>query len=85
MSASGYGAFGLNVWTVNGTSTVIYGHMSRTAVVPGQTVHTGQVLGYVGCTGVCTGPHLHFEVRLGARRWTPWPCCRDRRTVTFTP
>lgn len=71
VSASGYGAFGLNVWTVNGTSTVIYGHMSRTAVVPGQTVHTGQVLGYVGCTGVCTGPHLHFEVRLGGQAVDP--------------
>ncbi|GGO28167.1 M23 family metallopeptidase [Deinococcus humi] len=71
VSASGYGAFGLNVWTVNGNSTVIYGHMSQTAVVPGQTVQTGQLLGYVGCTGICTGPHLHFEVRLGGQAVDP--------------
>ena len=71
VSASGYGSFGLNVWTVDGNSTVIYGHMSQTAVVPGQTVQTGQVLGYVGCTGICTGPHLHFEVRLGGQAVDP--------------
>jgi murein DD-endopeptidase MepM/ murein hydrolase activator NlpD len=71
VSASGYGSFGLNVWTVSGNSTVIYGHMSRTAVVPGQAVQPGQVLGYVGCTGICTGPHLHFEVRLEGQAVDP--------------
>lgn len=71
VSASGYGAFGLNVWTVSGSSTVIYGHMSRTAVVAGQVVQPGQLLGYIGCTGICTGPHLHFEVRLGGQVTDP--------------
>ncbi|MDV6374019.1 peptidoglycan DD-metalloendopeptidase family protein [Deinococcus arenicola] len=71
VTASDHGAFGLNVYTVSGTSTVIYGHMSRTAVVPGQSVQPGQVLGYVGCTGICTGPHLHFEVRLGGQQVDP--------------
>ncbi len=43
----------------------IYGHMSETNVVQGQHVETGDLLGLVGETGVVTGPHLHFEIRLG--------------------
>lgn len=42
----------------------IYAHMNKTAVVEGQTVEQGQVIGYVGNTGNTTGPHVHFEVRL---------------------
>jgi murein DD-endopeptidase MepM/ murein hydrolase activator NlpD len=51
----------------NGLAT-LYGHQSSIAVAPGQRVGRGQVIGYVGCTGLCTGPHLHFEVRV---RGTP--------------
>ncbi len=39
-----------------------YGHMSRIAVRSGQQVRQGQVIGYVGSTGMSTGPHLHWEV-----------------------
>jgi murein DD-endopeptidase MepM/ murein hydrolase activator NlpD len=39
-----------------------YGHMSRIAVEPGDQVRRGQVIGYVGSTGLSIGPHLHYEV-----------------------
>jgi murein DD-endopeptidase MepM/ murein hydrolase activator NlpD len=41
-----------------------YGHQSALAAGNGQSVSQGQVIGYVGCTGHCFGPHLHFEVRV---------------------
>jgi murein DD-endopeptidase MepM/ murein hydrolase activator NlpD len=46
-----------------GVSTA-YGHQSSIAVGNGQVVSQGQTIGYVGCTGHCFGPHLHFEVRI---------------------
>lgn len=39
-----------------------YAHMSRIAVSPGTSVRRGQVIGYVGSTGLSTGPHLHYEM-----------------------
>jgi murein DD-endopeptidase MepM/ murein hydrolase activator NlpD len=41
-----------------------YGHLSGFAVMAGETVRRGQVIGYVGATGRATSPHLHYEVRI---------------------
>ncbi len=48
-----------------------YGHMSRIAVSPGQSVRSGQVIGYVGSTGLSTGPHLHYEMYRSGRTVNP--------------
>jgi len=47
----------------NGLATA-YGHQSSIAAGNGAQVAQGQTIGYVGCTGHCFGPHLHFEVRI---------------------
>src|SRR3569623_1451753 len=49
----------------------LYGHMSRfaSAIRPGSRIRQGQTIGYVGMTGLATGPHLHYEFRIdGAHR-----------------
>ena len=48
-----------------------YGHMSRIAVSPGDRVSAGQVIGYVGSTGLSTGPHLHYEMYRDGRTVNP--------------
>ncbi len=48
-----------------------YAHQSQLAVSLGQSVSQGQVIGYVGCTGHCFGPHLHFEVRINGNPVDP--------------
>jgi murein DD-endopeptidase MepM/ murein hydrolase activator NlpD len=47
------------------TLYTIYAHMIETIALVGQHVETGDVIGLVGSTGATTGPHLHFEVRMG--------------------
>jgi murein DD-endopeptidase MepM/ murein hydrolase activator NlpD len=63
---SGYGI--CTIVDHGGGVSTLYAHQSRKLVTSGP-VQAGQVIGYVGCTGYCTGPHLHFEVRVdGAPR-----------------
>ncbi|MDD5570916.1 MAG: M23 family metallopeptidase [Bacteroidales bacterium] len=49
----------------------LYGHMSRMAVHYGQKVKRGQLIGYVGSTGISTAPHLHYEVWKGTKKVNP--------------
>ena len=66
---SGYEGYGLLVLVDVGNGyTLLYGHLSRAAVRIGQHLDQGDPIGSAGCTGYCTGTHLHFELRrLG--RW----------------
>ena len=64
VASAGWGAGYGNMVQLNhaGGLSTRYGHMSRVAVRAGQTVRQGQVIGYVGSTGMSTGPHLHYEL-----------------------
>lgn len=48
-----------------------YGHMTKYVVSVGDTVTQGQVIGYVGSTGISTGPHLHFEIYINGATVNP--------------
>ncbi|MBM3449863.1 MAG: LysM peptidoglycan-binding domain-containing M23 family metallopeptidase [Armatimonadetes bacterium] len=50
-----------------------YGHASAICVRRGQVVERGQRIAAVGCTGACTGSHLHFEIRVGGDPVDPLP------------
>ena len=65
----GYGNF--VVLDHGGNLATAYGHQSQIAVTCGQQVSQGDVIGYVGCTGHCFGPHLHFEVRVNGNPVDP--------------
>ena len=54
----------------NGMRT-IYMHQSQTAATVGQTVSAGDVIGYVGTTGLSTGPHLHFQIEINGSPVNP--------------
>lgn len=66
---SGYG----NMVCITHTSrfSTCYAHLSRFGVSNGAQVRQGQIIGYVGCTGNCTGPHLHFETRVTGQAQDP--------------
>lgn len=68
---SGYGRY-VEIRHANGYATA-YGHMSAIAdnITPGTRVSQGQVIGYVGSTGVSTGPHLHYEIKINGHTVDP--------------
>ena len=68
-SAQGYG----NHVVINhgyGYQT-LYGHMSKIATQPGKQVKRGELIGYVGSTGMSTGPHVHYEVIKNGEKVNP--------------
>lgn len=68
------GGYGLLVEVEHaGGLTTRYAHLSRIAVVPGQAIAKGTLIGLVGSTGQSTGPHLHYEVRLRGEAVNPLP------------
>jgi murein DD-endopeptidase MepM/ murein hydrolase activator NlpD len=69
-SLSGYGRV-VVIDHGNGYQTY-YGHLSRVMVMPGQQIRQGDAVGEVGMTGRTTGPHLHYEVRVGAAPVNPY-------------
>lgn len=63
VSAGWHGGYGRQVAIAHaGGIETTYGHMSQIAAYAGEMVRRGQVIGYVGSSGLSTGPHLHFEV-----------------------
>ena len=88
------GCYSFGKWVMvrhnNGLNTM-YAHLSSIQVSEGQSVSTGQLLGYSGQTGYATGPHLHFGVyvsastqivQLGAATQASTPCARATMPVT---
>jgi murein DD-endopeptidase MepM/ murein hydrolase activator NlpD len=68
-ASGGYGNFTCIQHT--GAMSTCYAHQSRFATSLGASVSQGQVIGYVGCTGLCFGDHLHFEVRINGAVTNP--------------
>ena len=65
------GGYGNCIMIDHGGKVTVYAHLSSRAVSPGQTVSAGQTIGYVGSTGMSTGAHLHFEVRINGAVQNP--------------
>ena len=81
-----HGYYGRMIELRNGPDLVTrYGHMLRYAhgLHDGEEVHAGQIIGYVGSTGLSTGPHLYFEIWEHGRRIDPLRI--ESRTAAVTP
>ena len=73
IEAGWIGGYGNTVMIEHGGGIVtLYGHNESLAVSVGQSVNQGDVIAYCGSTGNSTGPHCHFEVRLGGEPVSPW-------------
>ena len=73
VAAAGWnGGYGREVRLDHGQGLqTLYAHMSRLAALPGQRVHAGEIIGFVGSSGLSTGPHLHYEVLKDGRPVNP--------------
>jgi murein DD-endopeptidase MepM/ murein hydrolase activator NlpD len=72
VAAGWAGGYGREVQIAHAGGFVsLYGHMSQIVAEAGSYVRQGQVIGYVGSSGLSTGPHVHFEVRQGGQPVNP--------------
>jgi murein DD-endopeptidase MepM/ murein hydrolase activator NlpD len=86
VAAGWTGGYGRQVQVAHGGGIVTtYSHMSGIAASAGEPVRQGQVIGYVGSTGLSTGPHLHFEVRVNGRPVDPMQVRLQSRNVISGP
>ena len=73
IEAGWIGGYGNTIMIEHGSGIVtLYGHNESLAVGVGQQVNQGDVIAYCGSTGNSTGPHCHFEVRVGGEPVSPW-------------
>ena len=73
IEAGWIGGYGNTIMIDHGGGIVtLYGHNESLAVGVGQSVNQGDVIAYCGSTGNSTGPHCHFEVRVGGEPVSPW-------------
>ncbi|MDR7402697.1 MAG: LysM peptidoglycan-binding domain-containing M23 family metallopeptidase [Armatimonadota bacterium] len=80
--AGWYYAYGLTVIVDHGDGLqTLYGHLSSLLVRAGDAVRAGQPIARVGCTGRCSGSHLHFEIRVRGRAVDPSPYLAGRPPV----
>jgi murein DD-endopeptidase MepM/ murein hydrolase activator NlpD len=71
---TGYEGYGNVVaLDIGGGYSLLYAHLSVAQVVPGQWLEAGEPIGQAGCTGSCTGTHLHFELRKNGVPIDPYP------------
>ena len=69
---AGYDGYGnVVVVAIGGRFTTLYAHLARPLVQSGDDVLVGEVIGIAGCTGWCTGTHVHFELRDRGTRMDP--------------
>ena len=90
----GYEGYGNVVSIAHGAGySTLYAHLSRTLVRSGDKVASGERIAVAGCTGWCTGTHLHFELRVRGRPVDPftaeprlhWPVPRAVSSVGRAP
>jgi murein DD-endopeptidase MepM/ murein hydrolase activator NlpD len=72
--AAGFAGYGNIVLVDLGDGLeALYAHLDSARVHVGDTVLAGELLGHAGCTGYCTGTHLHFELRDDGTAFDPAP------------
>jgi murein DD-endopeptidase MepM/ murein hydrolase activator NlpD len=76
---NGYSGYG-NVVRIRhpGGMRTLYAHLASSSLRVGEWVERGAPIARAGCTGSCTGPHLHFEVRVKGRAVDPLPFLRGK-------